>query len=169
MANGTTPYAFVDSASVLLDSLSFSTTATFGSAANGNYYLVVKHRNCVETWSASTIAFAKGSTISYDFTDAQTKAYGSNLIQVSDSPVRWAMFGGDVNQDGYVDPLDLALIDVDSYNYVSGRGLATDINGDGYVDPLDMAIADANSYNYAGVSKPTSARTMNRQTRILRK
>ena len=169
LANGTTPYAFVDSASVLLDSLSFSTTATFGSAANGNYYLVVKHRNCVETWSASTIAFAKGSTISYDFTDAQTKAYGSNLIQVSDSPVRWAMFGGDVNQDGYVDPLDLALIDVDSYNYVSGRGLATDINGDGYVDPLDMAIADANSYNYAGVSKPTSARTMNRQTRILRK
>jgi parallel beta-helix repeat protein len=169
LANAVTPYAYVDSASVLLDSLSFSAAATFSSAANGNYFLVVKHRNCVETWSASAITFSKGSTASYDFTDAQTKAYGSNLIQVSESPVRWAIYSGDVNQDGYVDPLDLSLVDIDSYNYVSGRGLATDINGDGYVDPLDLSITDANSYNYVGVVKPASAKIMIRQARVLHK
>lgn len=168
LANATTPYAYVDSSLVLLDSLSFTASAAFNSAANGNYYLVIKHRNCVETWSASTVAFAKGSTVSYNFTDAQTKAYGNNLIQVSDSPVRWAIFSGDVNQDGYVDPLDLALIDNDSFNYVSGRGLASDINGDGYVDPLDMAIADANSFNYVGVIKPASAKKINKMTKIQR-
>ncbi len=169
LANATTPYAYVDSASVLLDSLSFSASAAFNSAANGNYYVVVKHRNCVETWSSSAITFAKNTTASYNFTDSQSKAYGSNMIQVSDTPVRWAILSGDVNQDGYVDPLDLSLIDIDSYNYVSGRGLASDINGDGYVDPLDMAIADANSFNYAGVSKPSSARISGRQSKLLRK
>ena len=129
-------------------------TAIFNNTASGSYYVVIKHRNCIETWSASTIAFVKRATVSYDFTDAQTKTYENNAILVSSSPVRWAMFAGDVNQDGYVDPLDLSFIDQDSFNYASGIGLASDINGDHYVDPLDMSIADQNSFNYAEVKRP---------------
>ena len=68
------------------------------------------------------------------------------------------MFGGDVNQDGYVDPLDLSLIDQDSYNYASGIGLGTDLNGDHFVDPLDLSICDQNSYNYVGIQTPVTGR-----------
>ena len=156
LANSTTPYAFVDSAFAVLDSLTFSATVAWSTTPNGTYYIVIKHRNSIETWSALPIKFTSGAVVIYDFTDAQTKAYENNLMQVSSSPVRWAIYGGDVNQDGYVDPLDLSLIDQDSYNYVSGRGLTTDINGDGYVDPLDLSITDQNSYNYVGISRPTS-------------
>ena len=162
LANASGPYAFVDSVSTILDSLSFTASTEFKNASSGNYYLVVKHRNCVETWSASAIAFAKGSTSSYDFTDAQSKAYGNNLVSVSSSPERWAIYSGDINQDGYVDPLDLSLVDQDSYNYISGRYLATDVNGDGYVDPLDLSIIDQNSFNYVGIEKPLTARHIKR-------
>ena len=71
-------------------------------------------------------------------------------------PVRWAMYCGDVNQDGYVDPLDLSIIDLDSFNYASGLSLVTDINGDHFVDPLDMSIADLNSFNYVGIKRPVA-------------
>jgi poly(beta-D-mannuronate) lyase len=158
LANSGSPYNSVDSSFALLDSPSFSATAFFNSAASGNYYLVIKHRNSIETWSASPIAFIKGSTVSYDFTDAQEKAYGGNQVQVSSSPELWAIYSGDVNQDGYVDPLDISLIDQDSFNYASGTGIKTDINGDHFVDPLDLSIADVNSFNYIGLRTPFSAR-----------
>jgi hypothetical protein len=165
LANASSSYAFVDSVSVILDSLGFTASAEFKNASSGNYYLVVKHRNCVETWSASTIAITKGSTTAYDFTDAQSKAYGNNLVQVSSSPERWAIYSGDINQDGYVDPLDLSLVDQDSFNYVSGRYLATDVNGDGYVDPLDLSITDQNSFNYVGIQKPVTGKMIHNRRR----
>ena len=158
-------YVTVDSTAIVLDSVTFASTATFSTAATGSYYLVVKQRASVETWSSSTIAFVRGSTVSYDFTDAQTKAYGDNQVQVNSSPVRWAIYGGDCNQDGYVDPLDMSLIDQDSFNYVSGSGLTTDVNGDHFVDPLDMSIADQNSFNYVGIKRPVTAKSIKTHSR----
>ena len=164
LAQNVSPYSIIDSSATILDSLSFIANARFNSAVTGSYYLILKHRNSVETWSSSAISFVKSSTVAYDFTDSQNKAYGNNLVQVSVSPARWAIYGGDVNQDGYVDPLDMSLIDQDSFNYVSGIALATDINGDHYVDPLDMSIADQNSFNYIGVMRPVPAKTTSSST-----
>jgi hypothetical protein len=158
LANASSPYASVDSVNTILDSLSFYAPTEFKNASSGNYFLIIKHRNSVETWSATAIAFAQGSTVSYDFTSAQSKAYGNNLVQVSSSPEIWAIYSGDVNQDGYVDPLDLSLIDQDSFNYISGRYMATDVNGDGYVDPLDLSITDQNPFNYVGVQRPETGK-----------
>ena len=168
--------------------MTYTADAVFENAPGGTYYLVVQHRSSVQTWSAEGIQFSKGDTVTYDFTTGAEKSYGNNLVLVD---TKYCMFCGDVNQDGYVDPLDIALvdqdsylyvvghvatdlngdgyvdpldlslIDADSYNYVSGRALATDINGDGYVDPLDLAITDANSYNYVGIKRPVSAKLMN--------
>ena len=165
LADANTPYGTIDSVETTLDSLTFIGSATFNTAATGSYYLVVKQRSSVETWSTSPVAFAKGSTIAYDFTNAQNKAYGDNQIQVSSSPERWAIYGGDCNQDGYVDPLDMSLIDQDSFNYVSGNGLATDVNGDHFVDPLDMSIADQNSFNYIGIKRPVASKTIHTRSR----
>ncbi len=154
LANSSSPYSIADSAKILIDSLSFSGTGGFNNAASGSYYLVIKHKSSVETWSASPIAFSKGTTTTYDFTDDQTKAYGNNLTQVSASPVRWAVFSGDVNGDGFVDPLDLSIVDQASFNYLSGYGIITDVNGDGFVDPLDLSIVDKNSFDYVGIKRP---------------
>ena len=165
LANASSPYNTVDSTDVVLDSLTFTGTATFSTADAGSYYIVVKQRASIETWSASAVAFTKGETVAYNFTDGQNKAYGDNQLLINSSPVRWAMYGGDSNQDGYVDPLDMSLIDQDSFNYVSGAGLITDINGDHFVDPLDMSIADQNSFNYVGIKRPVSAKTVNTHSR----
>jgi hypothetical protein len=157
LANAATPYAVVDSANAILDSVSFTATGTFTAAASGSYYVVVKHRSSVETWSASGVTYTKGSTVSYDFTTAASQAYGSNEVAVETGV--YGIYSGDCNQDGYVDPLDLSLVDQDSYNYVAGTALATDVNGDRYVDPLDLSIVDQNSYNYVGIQRPASSST----------
>ncbi len=154
LANSVSPFSFVDSTTAVLDSLSFTASATITAPLSGSYYLVIKHRNSIETWSALPVNVTIGAIIEYDFTDAQNKAYGDNLILVSTTPVKWALYGGDVNQDGYVDPLDLSIVDQASFNYVSGRGVPADVNGDGYVDPLDLSITDQNSFNYVGIRRP---------------
>jgi hypothetical protein len=163
LANTTTPYAVVDSAFAILDSVSFTATGTFSAAASGSYYIVIKHRSSVETWSASGVAFTKGSTVSYDFTTAASQAYGNNETEVTTGV--FAIYSGDCNQDGYVDPLDLSMVDQDSYNYASGAALATDVNGDRYVDPLDLSIVDQNSYNYAGIQRPTTSKMISAKER----
>jgi hypothetical protein len=163
LASATTPYKVVDSADVVLDSLTFSATATLHNATGGSYYLVVKHRSCVETWSANCIILKKGGIVNYDFTTAATQAYGGNETQVASGV--YAIYSGDCNQDNYVDPLDLSLLDQDMYNYVSGLYLNTDVNGDKYVDPLDLSIVDQNSYNYVGIQKPSSSKMLSAKDR----
>jgi hypothetical protein len=163
LANSTTPYAVVDSAFAVIDSSTFLATGTFNSAPTGTYYIVVKHRSSVETWSAAGVAYTKGGTTTYDFTSAATQAYGGNEVEVTSGV--FALYSGDCNQDGYVDPLDLSLVDQDSYNYVSGPGVATDVNGDQYVDPLDLSIVDQNSYNYVGIQRPTTGRVISAKER----
>jgi hypothetical protein len=154
LASASSPNGLADSAVCSLDSATFIAEAFFSNTGAGRYYVVVKHRFSVETWSSDAVQFNAGDTVFYDFTTGVEKAFGNNLVLVGS---KYCLFSGDVNQDGYVDPLDMSLIDMDSFNYATGR-VVTDLNGDGYVDPLDLAIADENSYNYAGVERPSTAR-----------
>jgi hypothetical protein len=111
---------------------------------NGNYYLVIKHRCALQTWSASPILFS-GTSVQYDFTTAANKAYGDNMIEIEAG--KWAFYSGDVVVDENMDLLDLGMIESDisafSYGY-----LVTDINGDGNVDLLDSPILEGNISNF---------------------
>ncbi len=119
----------------------------------GTYYIVIKHRNTIETWSRSGgEPFIAGSTMSYDFTDAADKAFGSNMIQVDNSPLSFGIYSGDVNRDGNVGAADLSLVDNDVFNFVSGY-VNSDVNGNGVLDATDLAIIDDNAYAF--VSKVT--------------
>ena len=69
------------------------------------------------------------------------------------SPVRFAIFGGDINQDGTVDATDVSTIDNDAQNFVSGY-VVTDLTGDDFVDGTDFAIADNNAANFVSVIRP---------------
>ncbi len=163
LAQSVSPYAIVDSSEAVLDSLTYTATGTFSSAPNGTYYIVVKHRSTVETWSVSGVAYTSSGTVNYDFSSAASQAYGGNEVEV-DAGV-FALYSGDCNQDGYVDPLDLSMVDQDSFNYVSGSALATDVNGDQYVDPLDLSIVDQNSFNYVGIQRPSAGRVISAKER----
>jgi len=119
-----------------------------------SYYLHIAHRNSIETWSADPVTFdLLSGCIEYDFTVDPDAAYGSNEIQVDDIPLRFAMYGGDVNQSGSVDGTDLALVDNDAANFVVGY-VVTDLTGDDVVDASDYAIADNNAASFIVVIRP---------------
>jgi len=117
---------------------------SFPSTVLGNaYYVVFKHRNTIQTWSASPVTIS--TTTSYDFTTAASQAYGDNMIEVETGV--FAMYTGDMNQDEFVDPYDFSLYIEDNNNFASGY-YSTDLNGDGYVDPYDFSIYIENNNNF---------------------
>ena len=152
LRNSSFPYSIVDSAISVSDSAG-NAELEFGDAPSGNYFICVKHRNTIETWSSSAIAFTAGSPASYSFSVAASQAYGSNLVQIDNSPVRFALYSGDANQDKTVDATDLSLIDNDAASFSSGY-LPADINGDSFVDGTDYAISDNNATLFISVIEP---------------
>jgi len=146
LRNTTTPFAIIDTAKSVLDNSGAGTFIFFNVSNGTNYYIDVRHRNSIETWSFSAVAFSSG-TLTYDFTSAANKAFGSNMLQIDASPLKFGIYSGDVNQDGVVDGTDAALVDNDAYNFVTGY-VVTDINGDGVTDGSDAAIVDNNAYNF---------------------
>ncbi len=111
----------------------------------------IKQKSSIETW-ASGIIDNGTSHMYYDFTTSSSQAFGSNMIQVDSAPIAFAIYSGDVNQDGTIDLTDGSLIDNDALNFASGY-LTTDLNGDGIIDVADAVFADNNAFNF--VSKIT--------------
>ncbi len=133
------PYAIADSAIAFLNASGLG-KFTFANALDENdYYLVLRHRNSIETWSNShSNSFSPfTSQLTVDFTGSAGVAFGNNLKQVDTSPVRYALYSGDVNQSGSIDALDISLTDNDVFNFVSGY-VNTDVNGDNVVDAADL-------------------------------
>ncbi|MDT8375073.1 MAG: PKD domain-containing protein, partial [Bacteroidales bacterium] len=116
---------------------------------SGSYYITVKHRNSIETTTASVVSFSETS-IDYSF-NSLSSVYGENMGISSDG--RYLIFAGDVNQDGFIDTQDYIGIDNDSYNYAYGY-LVTDVDGNGMVDTNDYIPIDNNNYKYIGVILP---------------
>lgn len=151
LRESTAPYSAVDTATSILDSLSFTGTFVFPKASAGRYYIIVKHFNCVETWSrAGGEELIGGITSSYNFTTSANQAYGGNM-KVKGG--KFCIFSGDVNQSGFIDGTDLSAIDNAAYNLMSGRYQPTDLNGDNFTDGTDFVIGD-NNRTYIGVITP---------------
>jgi hypothetical protein len=143
------PHNLLESAKGILDT-GGTTTVQFPATVQGMYYyLLLKHRNHIETWSAEPVLITANST--YDFSTAANKAYGVNQVQVENGV--WAVFTGDVNQDGVVDGLDYNDWENDSNNFAGGY-FSTDLNGDGIVDGLDFIYWEQNSNNFVGAVVP---------------
>jgi len=115
-------------------------TLTIPSLYNGSYYITVKHRNSLETTSATAVSFV-GGTINQSY-GALANVFGGNLGISTDS--HYLIYGGDVNQDGIVDTSDMNSVDNGSTAILIGYN-AADVNGDGIVDTSDMNIVDNNS------------------------
>mgnify|MGYP005843395375 CR=1 FL=1 len=138
------PNSFAKSAPVLDMSSATGVDFYLPKGTSATHWIVVNHRNTIETWSASAVSFPSGEA-SYDFTDSETKAYGNNLKLVDG---KWCMFSGDIPlplQDGLIDLTDIVAVINDANTFVTGTSLATDLNGDNSADLSDIVIAVNNS------------------------
>jgi len=59
----------------LIDSVSLTGYFAFKNAPSGTYYISLKHRNSIETWSKSGgIVFTMNSLMNYDLTSSASQA-----------------------------------------------------------------------------------------------
>jgi len=151
LRNITSPYSIIDSAKGVIDSVSFSNNFAYNNASAGTYYIVIKHFNSIETWSKNGgESFVLGDSTIYNFTTANSQAYGNNLKLKGG---KYCIYSGDVNQDLWVDGKDLAQLDNHAYQFLSGRFLPSDLNGDNVVDGTDFLIGD-NNWRYVHTISP---------------
>ncbi len=134
------PYAiaYTTTASILVNG---DRTFSYPPGIFGNsYYIVIKHRNALETWSALPVLF-NSTVINYDFSNAQNKAFGNNLAALGDGS--YALFSGDVNQNGIIDYDDYDYVkDASSYFYTGY--IVDDLTGDWIVESADFSVVENN-------------------------
>ena len=150
--NSFSPFAIVESKKILLNNVGFGSTIFTQPSETTPYYIVVKHRNSIETWSLTSAQFSAGS-LTYDFTTAQNKAFGNNLKLVNG---RCCIYSGDVNQDGFIDINDQSQVFVDNVLGYNGY-LVTDLNGDLYTEISDLNIVFINKVLGISTKKPTTS------------
>jgi hypothetical protein len=105
----------------------------------GNYYLGIKHHNSLETWTATPIEIT--DSVSYDFSNAASKAYGDNQVQVT--PGVYALWTGDINGDGVIETSDYLSMENDVLAILFGYH-QTDLTGDAVVETADYLLMENN-------------------------
>ncbi len=145
------PFSVLDSSKSVIDSVSLWTQVLFQGIPTGNYYIVIRHRNSIETWSKpGGEPINIGTPYYYDFTSSQGQAYGNNLKLVG---TKWCIYTGDVTQSGFIDALDMMNVDNDIFVFRTGY-VPTDLNGDNFVDIDDLGMIDNNVRRWIGVERP---------------
>jgi hypothetical protein len=125
-----------------------------GSALGGSYYVAVRHRNSLETWSAAPITMASTGN-SVDFSASATAAFGDgvNAPTVNMGGGVFALYSGDVNQDGTIDSQDMTIAENDASSFLFGYN-ASDCNGDGSSDSGDMTLIENNAGLFLFYARP---------------
>lgn len=143
LRKATPPYLIVDSAVSYVDSTGKG-TYSFSAAENATgYYLVLKHRNSLETWSGSGNSFLIND-LAYDFTTASAKAYGNNLTLKGSE---YCIYSGDQNQDGVIELEDIINVSNDANDFATGY-LTSDVTGDNEVNLSDILVTYNNSAKF---------------------
>lgn len=154
--NITTPFALVDVSTSTLNLSGNGVFAFSGATVGQQYYLVVKHRNALETWSANPVTMAANG--SYNFTSTLSKAYGNNMVNVG--PGAFAIWSGDVHngviqgtQDGIINDSDFNLEQSTLSSFLSGYNYK-DLTGDRLVESADYSLIENNVKLFISVIKP---------------
>lgn len=149
LREATAPYLVAESKSVVQNG-SQNINLEFVNVQSGKpYYVVIRYANGLETWSAQPQYFINGQ-MNYDFTIAQTQAYGNNLVNVNG---KWCIISGDIDQDGKINAMDRGIC----WNDRGSNDVYSDLNHDGVVNELDRAILAKNKN--MTVKKPEGAVT----------
>lgn len=142
LRQSTAPYTLVDWKTTMLHTN--GTCSSSFNAGPGTYYVVVKHRSGLETWSSNPVSLSSTPS-TYDFTTAANKAYGNNMIEMD--PGHWAIYSGDVNLDQNIDLIDAGAMINDINSFYFGY-YTNDLNGDGNVDLIDLSLLNDNIENF---------------------
>jgi len=123
----------------------------FPAAYSGTaYYIVVQHRNSLETWSASPV-FLSSTGTSFDFTSSPAQAYGGNQFSFPDGKA--VLYSGDVDQDGSIDHDDYLLVETAMQLFLVGYH-REDLNGDRILEAADFSLVENNSQLSLIVNQP---------------
>ncbi|MBL1214919.1 MAG: hypothetical protein HND52_16285 [Ignavibacteriae bacterium] len=115
--------------------------APYFEQATNDYYIVITHRNHLSIMNALPYPISKTSA-EYDFTDSQSKAYGSGAMTEVATGV-FAMYAADANSDGNITGTDFNIFNPDFRSAASGY-LNTDFNLDGSVTGTDFNLFNPN-------------------------
>lgn len=150
LRSSSAPYDIVDSSTALLITGGKSSLRFFN-APTGNYYITVKHRNSLETWSKNGgESLIRGEFSAYDFTNSITQAYGNNLVLKGGE---YCAFSGDINQDGVIDLTDFIQVYNASNSFLKGY-VTPDVDGNSLVDLQDVVIVYNNIVKFIHVKRP---------------
>lgn len=154
LRNPVSPYAPVDVAKDYLANAGAASGTFSGTVFSGNYYLMLLHRNSIATWSSAFVKFDYFTMqMEYFFRNDITSAYGSNMVQVDNAPIRYAIYGADVDLDESVDLTDIVSVFNDGNIFASGY-VNTDVTGDDFVDLSDLTLTFNNANAFVSVIKP---------------
>ena len=143
LRNAESPFSKVDSAKVYIGTGGNATMIFPNAFPDNEYYIQLRHRNSIETWSSQTINF-DDPTITYNFSLSQTQAFGNNQILVNPATNRFAIYSGDENQNGNVDLTDVVNVSNAAGSFTNGY-VASDMNGDDVSDLTDVVITSNNA------------------------
>lgn len=113
LKNSLAPFNTVYSdTNVLLRTNGIATIDKLSTSLNGEYYIVIKSRNHIETWSGLAVSFINDTT-SYDFSVSSDRAFGNNLKHItSNSPQNIINQNSNQSDD---------ILNLKSYNYSPQR------------------------------------------------
>ena len=143
-----TTFALIDTKATVLSTTGLA-SATFAPHPFAPYYIAIKHRNTIQTWSANPVA-VNGASALYNFSTGAAQAFAGNQANLGAGV--FGFYTGDINQDEFIDGNDFPQYDGESASggLFDGTYTPTDMNGDGFVDGNDFPVYDNNSSN--GVS-----------------
>lgn len=144
------PYNAIDSAKIMLNKNGYALANFLDISPGIYYYLEIRHRNSILTWSKTSMQFTTNDPIVYDFTTSKTKAYGDNLKLKSGE---YCIYSGDINQDGSVDLTDITTGYNAASNFETGYK-KSDVTGDDIVDLTDVTVVYNNSTNFVRAFRP---------------
>ncbi|MBK8564618.1 MAG: hypothetical protein IPN76_15115 [Saprospiraceae bacterium] len=145
LRDGTPPYDVADEFVGILATDGTLTCKFSSDKVGGSYYIALKHRNSLRTWSgagADVPTSFSTATTAYDFSTAASQAYGNNMVDMGGGV--FAIYSGDiddVNANGFGDG-EVEFQDFDAWVADNGNTgyLRADLNGDGEVEFLDFDI-----------------------------
>jgi len=139
LASNISPYAIEYTVKGTINTTGDGTFNFPGAAFGKSFYLVINHRNTLETWSSAPFALPSAVN-NYNFTTGASQAYGNNMIGFGGS---FAIFSGDVNQDGVINASDILAME-NSLQLISFGYYPSDLTGDNLVEAADFSLIENN-------------------------
>lgn len=139
---------FIKSDGSIVD-LDGTSPVKFDETDGNTYYIVIRHRNHLAVMSANPLILSSslagdyltGDSTEYDFSSAQTQAYGSSAEKDLGGGV-YGLYSGDTNNSGIVTAADKTI--VNTFNLSSGYYIA-DTNFSGIVTAADKTNINSNN------------------------